>query len=157
MNRTSSCCGLIVVRPPFFSGAALVAVLAFVEPSDSWSDFPLATRVDGSAFGSSISSLSVPLIRRFAVDDGDADGGSDVFSSFAADSVDGMIDVVGVSSVLDGLVTVAPFFLLPRGAAGFFFSSLLLPLPRALVGRVSAAGVVDGALSTAGGDVDGLE
>ena len=101
-----------------------------------------------------MSSLSVPLIRRFAEEDGDVDGGSDVFSSFAAESFEGMIDVVGVSSALDRWVAAVPFFLLPRGAAGFFFSSLLvLLLPRAFVGRVSAAGV-EGALSVAGGDVE---
>lgn len=117
---TSNCWGLIVVRPPFFSpgfddGIALGArSMPSFDPSDSCPDFPL---VGWKCDDSSISSLSVPLIRRlFGVE---MESGVAAIWEIDEDSIDGPSVLLSFSLRI-GVSWV--FFLLGRELDDFFFS-----------------------------------
>jgi hypothetical protein len=162
-KRTSNCCGFIVVRPPFFSGAVDVDCVVFnersaapIEPSDSLPDLPFVV-CDGcccSSFCSSKSSLSVPLIRRLAVDGEGVDVDSDVLVTLAIVSVDA-VATSSFSVVTAEAAASAAFFLLPRGVAGFFFSPAVLLLLLDFGGRVSGTTMGAG-LSPVDGDNDAV-
>ncbi len=137
MNKlTSNCCGFIVVRPLFFSGAVDVDWTVVdersavpIDPSDSLPDLPFVVCdcCCCSSFCSSKSSLSVPLIRRLLPDGGGVDVDSDTVVAFVVASVDGTVAGIAASSFsvvsaeAAAVVASAAFFLLARGVAGFFF------------------------------------